>query len=277
MKKKTMLLTVVVVLALTGTLLAQDGGLHGSFDITYQSKYVWRGFDIFGDKSAFQPTLDLDLYGTGFGVSASGHRANSSGFEQSGPGVAGERWDYTLYYQQQLFGDSPWAAFHRVGWVYYNYPETDAADYDLQELHNVLAFPKLLPVKGLVPAYVLVKLWPHSGGSLTGSGAPGRGTSSGWAHIMMLDYGLPVPSFIPSKPEQILKLHAEVVYNDGVHPGGGNADHDWSNAVFGISTDFDMGNNMTFTPGVYHQVTMDKSVNTDKDETWMTASLKYKF
>jgi len=92
----------------------------------------------------------------------------------------------------------------------------------------------------------------------------------------MLDYGLETTCPISNQP-RVWKLHSEVVYNDGVHPGGGNADQDWSNAVFGISTDVDLGSNLTFTPGVYHQVTMDESVNDDKDETWAVLSLKYKF
>ena len=61
--KQRVLLAVVVVLA-AGIVQAQDAGLHGVLDLTYQSKYIWRGFDLFGDKSAIQPSIDLDLYGT---------------------------------------------------------------------------------------------------------------------------------------------------------------------------------------------------------------------
>ncbi len=284
--KKRMLLAVVVMLAAAGFVQAQDGELHGYIDLTYQSKYVWRGIDVFNDKSAFQPTVDLDLYGTGFGVNAQGHMANSG---EAGPPlpdggdlgmVNSERWDITLYYQQRLFGDAPYAINHRLGWVNYTYPELDSRDLDLQELHSIFSFPNLLPVEGLVPTYVLVKLWPNSTNSWLGSpthALAARGTASGWAHIFMLDYGIPMPSMLPSQPEQVLKLHAEAVYNDGVHPAGANVDQDWSNAVFGACTDIDLGNNMTLTPGVYHQVTMDKSINGDKDETWATLGLKYKF
>jgi hypothetical protein len=74
-----------------------------------------------------------------------------------------------------------------------------------------------------------------------------------------------------------LKLHAEAVYNDGVGPGGQNIDQDWSHAFLGIATDFEMGGNFVVTPGVYHQITMDKSVNADKDETWVSLSVKYRF
>jgi len=262
--KKVVLLTAV--LFVTATVAAQEktGELHGVIDLTYQSKYIWRGFDVYNDKSAFQPSIDLDLFGTGFGVSMMGHRANSSGFEDS------ERWDYTLYYQNMLCADQPCATMYRFGWVYYNYPDLRNEWADLQELQMVLAWPKILPVKGLVPAYALVKLWPSSSDSLV------DGAASGFAHIFMLDYGLETTCPITNQP-RVWKLHSEVVYNDGVDPRGIGVDHDWSNAVFGVSTDVDLAKNLTFTPAVYHQVTMDKSVNDDKDETWAALSMKYKF
>jgi hypothetical protein len=124
---------------------------------------------------------------------------------------------------------------------------------------------------------VLVKLWPSESGSLVGSRAPGSGTASGFAHIFMLDYALTVGGILPETPEQVLNLHAEAIYNDGVGPNGANADHDWSNAVFGLSTDFDLADNVALTPGVYHQITFDDSVNDDKDETWLSLGLRCQF
>jgi len=75
MKKEGILLTIVVVLSASGFAYAQDE-IHGSFDLTFQGKYIWRGFDVFEDKSAIQPALNLDLFGSGFGLSITGHRAN---------------------------------------------------------------------------------------------------------------------------------------------------------------------------------------------------------
>jgi hypothetical protein len=267
--KKVVLLIAVILLAAPALAQEKTGDLHGVIDVTYQSKNIWRGFDVYNDKSAIQPSVDLDLYGTGFGVSAMGHRANASGFEN------GERWDYALYYYNSLCADQPCQTNYRVSWVYYNFPDNASADFDLQEINAVLSWPNILPVKGLVPSYAIVKLWPSSSGSMVGSRAH-PGTASGFAHIFMLDYGLETTCPVTNQP-RIWKLHSEVVYNDGVHPGGGDVDHDWSNAVFGISTDVDLGSNFTFTPGVYHQVTMDHSVNPDKDETWAALSVNYKF
>jgi hypothetical protein len=243
---------------------------------------MWRGIDVYGDKSAIQPTVMLDLYGTGFGVSVQGHRANASGFETS------ERWDTTLFYKNALFMDESYAMQYMVGWRYFYFPDAPldgipaglSGDIDLQEIHAVMSFPKILEVEGLVPTYVLVKLWPAESGTFVGSqniAGVTNGTASGFAHIFMLDYGLPIEDLLPDMPEQVLKLHSEIVFNDGVDPRGAGVDHDWSNAVFGVSTDFKLAEDVTFTPGIYHQVTMDTTINDDKDETWFTLGLNYSF
>ncbi|HUU19997.1 MAG TPA: hypothetical protein VMW72_22785 [Sedimentisphaerales bacterium] len=262
--KQIVLFVAIIVMAAAVPVWAQ-GELHGAVDVTYQSKYLWRGIDVYNDKSAIQPSVILDLYGTGFGVSVEGHRANSSGHEST------ERWDYTLFYKNALFADESYATQYMLGWRYFNFPDMSSQIADLQEIHAVLSWPEVLPVEGLVPTYVLVKLWPSEGGSAVG------GNASGFAHIFMLDYGLPLEDLLPNVPEQILRLHGEVVYNDGVDPRGGVVDHDWTNAVFGIATDFELAENVTLTPGVYHQVTMDSSINPDSDETWATVGVKYEF
>ena len=269
MKKQGILLAAVFLFCAMGFAQAQDSELHGSVDLTYQSKYIWRGFDIYGDKSAVQPSLDLDLFGTGFGVNVMGHRANSSGYETA------ERWDYTLYYQNMMFPDQAHALMYRLGWVYYNYPDMSPSDADLQEIHTILSLPKAIP-GGIVPSYALVKLWPNSSRSMVGSKSELGGTASGFAHIFMLDYPLTVGGILPDTPEQVLNLHTELVYNDGVGPGGQDVDSDWSNVVFGVSTGLDLSDELVLTPGVYHQISMDDTVN-NENETWATLSMTYKF
>lgn len=245
--------------------LQLQGGLHGSVGIAYESKYIWRGFDVYNGKSAVHLLGDINLFETGFGISVAGHRANARGFENF------ERWDYTLYYQNGLFAGEPYATNYRVGWVYYNYPDNSSRWWDLQEGQAVLSWPNILPVKGLCPSVVLVKVWPSRSGSIPG------GNASGWAYILMLDYGFTIPGILPEVPEQLIKLHSEAVFNDGIGPGGQNVDHDWSDAVFGVSTDFNLGYNIILTPAVYYQKTMDHSVNPDDNETWASFTLKYTF
>ena len=73
-----------------------------------------------------------------------------------------------------------------------------------------------------------------------------------------------------------------MIYNDGFAPGavggttGAAVDHDWSHMLFGVSTDFEVADNLTFTPALYYQRSMDNSVNT-QDEFWVGLGMKYKF
>ena len=291
--KKCILSGMVLLFAVGGVVHAQEADLHGVFDLTYQSKYLWRGIDVYGDKSAVQPSLTLDLYGTGFGLSAEGHRANSSGFETT------ERWDFTLFYKNAICPEEALATQYMIWWRYFYFPDDPldlgalppgtSGDIDLQEMAAVLAWPNILPVEGLVPAYALVKLWPAESDIFVGSqnlGGAFPGTASGFAHIFMLDYGIPIEGLMPETPEQVLRLHAEAVFNDGVDPRGIGVDHDWTNAVFGIATDFELAENVKLTPGLYYQVTMDESIQSgppgtgqdhDQDETWVTLGMSYSF
>jgi hypothetical protein len=177
--------------------------------------------------------------------------------------------------------------------VYYNYPQQsshskgdspgvsgtlfdpDCGVYDLHELHAVMSFPKVMGIEGLVPSYAIVKLMPVNSGTAVGANSAATGTASGFAHIFMVDYAMPyVCPF--SGVDRNLNWHSEFVYNDGVAPNGANADHDWSNAVFGATTNYDINENMSFKPGLFLQLSFDDSVNT-KDQLWSTFSMTCKF
>jgi hypothetical protein len=280
--KKVVFLAAVLAIASTspaqllkGDMLGLEGDLHGMVGIVWDSMYIWRGFAPFGNKSAVHVLADLNLFETGFGASLAGHRANASGYEND------EQWDYTLYYQAGLFAGEPYATNYRLGFVYYNFPDGAAWRWDLEELHAILSWPNLLPVKGLCPTYVLVRMWPARSNSFVEGWNPGNNVS-GFAHIFMLDYGFTVPGVLPDVPEQLIKLHSELVYNGGIHPKGGPMDHQWTNAVLGVSTDFNLGYNITLTPAIYHQIGMEVYLmgptgEPDKNETWVSVGLKYTF
>ncbi len=285
--KKTILLAVVVLLGASGLAQAQEGELHGVVGITYDTKYVWRGITVFGQKSAIHPFVDLDLMGTGFHLNAIGHRANASGYENN------ERWDYTLYYKGSCYDEETYATRYMLGYTYFNYPDlsahsayksaTDPGSADLQELFAVLSWPSLLGIEGLVPSYCIVKGWPSNSNAIVGANNANGGTYSGFAHVFMLDYALPVTGLTAEIPEQILNFHTEMIFNDGVDPrgNGGYTDSDWTHIMFGVTTDFDLDSDLTFTPGLYYQITMedDKTygVSPDHDITWASVTVSYKF
>ena len=265
--KKGILLTAVILLSTAGFAQAQEE-LSGTIDVTYLSAYMWRGFDRYQGahgEGAIQPSIDLDLYGTGFGLNVLWSRANTSkvkdlSFENE------EEIDLTLSYSSSLYEYETYATDYSVGWVYYEYPDTPSRNADAQEFFASLSWPEICP-EGVIPSYTIIRYWQSE------SGSPAR-ESSGWMHILGLGYDLPVEDLLPDLPEQILHLSLAVVFNEGMYAS--NADHDWSHAVLGVSTDFDIGNDLTLTPGVYYQSSWEESVN-GSDEIWCSLSVSYPF
>ena len=259
--KKVILLTAVILLSATTFAQAQEE-LTGTVDVTYLSQYIWRGFEWYGNQSAIQPSIDLDLYGTGLGLNVLWSRANSSGYESE------EELDLTLSYSNSLYEYETYATNYNVGWMYYYFPdgpwEPGAISCDYQEMFATLSWPEIFP-EGVVPSYTIIKMWASKEGSLARN-------VSGWLHILGLGYDLPIEGLLPDIPEQILSLSAALVYNDGVF----NVDRDWSHAVFGVSTDFDLGNDCTLRPGLYYQSSMENDVN-PSDEFWASVGVSYAF
>ena len=71
MKKGIVLVTAMMLLSMAGTAFALEtdyGELGVDFDATWVSKYIWRGFDLLDDKAAFQPSINFDLFNSGFSV-----------------------------------------------------------------------------------------------------------------------------------------------------------------------------------------------------------------
>jgi len=120
----------------------------------------------------------------------------------------------------------------------------------------------LLP-KGFTPTYIVHYEYPAVRNDIFH-----YSSMEGWVHRFKLDYDIEV-SELPNP----LKFSSEVAYTDGL----GRADHDWSYATFGLSTKFSINENMTFSPGIYQQVSMDKSVCSRKDVTYCILSMKYQF
>jgi hypothetical protein len=97
-----------------------------------------------------------------------------------------------------------------------------------------------------------------------------------------VDYQFAIPGPISAVPEQIIRLHSELIFNDGVDPYPLDpryptlVDHDWSNLVLGAATDIDLGSNIVLTPAINYQITLDKSVH-HGDELWATLGAKWTF
>ncbi len=283
--KKRILLAAVILLSTAGFAQAQEE-LSGTFDVTYLSAYMWRGFDKYPGahgEGAIQPSIDLDLYGTGFGLNVLWSRANTGSVNRGTSFENAEEIDLTLSYSSSCFEYETYATDYTVGWMYYNFPDqprggssVDATSH-WQEFFTSFSWPEICP-EGIVPSYTIIRMWTSESSSFLSRGLSGQtghigGGFGGWFHILGLSYDLPVEDLIPDLPEQILHLSVAMVYNDGVM----GADNDWSHAVLGVSTDFDLGNDVTLTPGLYHQNTFEQTVNPDEDITWVSLSVSCPF
>jgi hypothetical protein len=241
---------------------------------TWESQYIWRGFDIFRDGGAIHVMADLNLFDSGFGVSAVGHQSLSDAFGSL------QRWDGTLYYQNVLWSGEPLATNFRLGYVYYYYPKLNfGLTQDLMEGHVVLSWPNLLPIQGLQPSYAFAYMVPGMKNHWAQIVNPTiDDDSKGMFQILMLDYAFTVPALLSSLDDQVIKLHGELVYNGGLSPLGAKVNSGISDAVIGASTDFafSAARNIVFTPAVYYQFSFEDTVNPE-DEFWFSLSLKYAF
>ena len=274
MSKKCVLVALLMLMPATAFAQPSDVELHGSIGVNYLSEYIWRGFDLYADDDgAIQGTASLDLWGTGFGMNLLYSRSTEGRHEN-------DKWIVpTLFYSNNIAETERWMMVYTIGYTYYNYPDQPkngtarAPNSAMQEVFGAFAFPQLIG-GGLVPSYTIVRMWPSSGDATT------RELVSDWAHIFGLDYSFPICGLLPNQPEQIVKLHAETVFNDGVGPcplgGGQRVDSDWTHALFGATTDFDLSSGWVLTPGLWYQSSWDDSVN-NEDELFAQVNLKYNF
>jgi len=257
MKEKGISSVAVILLMSVALAQAQDNKnneLGVTFDLTYMSKWMSKGSEAYGQQGAIFKTIDLDLYGTGFGVKVTHRNATASGY------VDKQRFDYRPYYKNQLFEGESYATNYDISCGYEHYPGL-ARNKANTTYEWIFAFswPDILP-EGLVPSYIAHYEYP-AGSHYNHS------YITGWVHRFILGYDLNVPE-LPTP----LHLSSEVAYTDGL----GGAAHDWSYATFGVSTKLKITDNLSFVPGLYHQISMDDSV-CERDVTYCELSMKYKF
>ena len=137
MKKLFLLL---LMFHLSFTVIAEDKKPDITLDTTYLSRFIDKGFDCYrNNHSGIQPSLDIDLYNTGFGVNVRWFRANSAGFEND------EKLDYKAYYYNRFFEDEAYALDYKVNWIYHNFTDCHKEAANSQEIEAEFEWPKILP------------------------------------------------------------------------------------------------------------------------------------
>jgi len=252
--KSKILFSIVMLLSLAGLARAEEDKLRATFDLTYMSKWMTKGKEGYGQQGAFFETIDLDLWGTGFGTAVTHQSATAGGY------VDKQRFNYKVYYGNSLFDGEPYKTKYKLDWIYKHYYDRPRKIGNVEAWKLALSWPELLS-KGLEPYSISHYEYP------AGSHYDMTDHWAGWVHRIGLKVNLNVPEL--SKP---LCLSSEVAYTDGLRA----AEHDWSYATFGISTKFKITKNLSFVPRLYHQISMDDSV-CKRNVTYSVLSMKYKF
>ena len=233
----------------------EEKKLGVTLDLTYTSKWLSKGIEAYGSKGGLFKTIDIDFYGTGFGLDVTHRNATSSGF------VDQQRIDYRPYYKGSLFADTKYFTKYNlsVGYESYTGLSRHKANTTYEWIYT-FSWPNLLPY-GLMPYYIAHYEYPASSGDANRKNA-------GWVHRFLI--GRDINAFNLPNP---VNLTTEVAYYDGL----ANRVSDWAYYTAGMSTKFNITNNLAFVPALYHQVTMDDSISKHKDITYTMLSMRYKF
>lgn len=248
----------MILLTVLGRAQAQESQLGVTFDLTYLSKWMSKGAEAYGQQGALFKTINLDFWGSGFGLDVTHRNATGGGY------VDQQRFDYRPYYKSELFEDTPYTINYNFSAGYKHYPGLDRKVANTTwEWIFAFSWPNILP-EGFTPSYIAHYEYAAGEDYTKPNGAD---IPPGWVHRFILGYDLNI-SQIPGP----LHLSSELAYTDGL----GRAAHDWSYATFGISTEFKITNNLSFLPGVYHQISMEDTV-CKRDVTYTGLSMRYKF
>ena len=261
MVRTTIILTLVllsfacVTAAETDAALEAEKQLGVTFDLTYMSKWLSKGAEAYGSRGGLFETVDVDFYGSGFGVKVTHRSATASGYVNS------SRFDYRPYYKNKLFTDSKYVMNYDISVGYEHYYKISPANANTTwEWIFAFSWPKLIGY-GFTPKYIAHYEYPAKSNRNFRNRA-------GWAHRFIMGYDMKINQL--PKP---LNLSAELTYNDGL----GGVPSDWSYFTLGMGTAFSITENLSFHPGLYHQVTLDRSICKHKDVTYCRLSMRYKF
>lgn len=197
---RTLCFTLIALLSVVPTVNAvnfTDTEIGVTADVTFVSRYIWRGFNLFGSSPAWQPSVDIDL-GGGFGANIWASYAHNAGH------VDATEYDYTLYYGQTAFEGEVFKTDYVIGWRYFDYIDTASENADMQELFLEMQMPQLIG-GGLVPKINYYYLWKaRSGGPTSIQGGS------------MVDVGIDYGFTLNELPEVPLTFSWNLGYNDGV-------------------------------------------------------------
>ena len=117
MSKVRILLIAIILLSTIRPAKAEEKKLAVTLDFTYMSKWMTKGREGYGQQGGIFETIDIDLWGTGFGTAVTHQQATASGY------VNKERLNYNVYYGSSLFNNQALKTNYKISWFYKQYPD----------------------------------------------------------------------------------------------------------------------------------------------------------
>ncbi len=127
----------VVAALMVSVVNAQPVKVTGA-SVDYTSRYVWRGQNLFGSHGAWQPSVDMALFGdSGLGLNVWGSFPMGSGSEDA------TELDYTLSWGTTV-GEGATQVDLGANFIYYDFPKANST-WDVWEVGVSADMPNLLP------------------------------------------------------------------------------------------------------------------------------------
>ena len=240
---KKMLLMTMIVMGLSFAMVAEAADV--TVDATFATKHLWHGIDMYDDVAALSAAINIDL-NDGFyaGVKYTMPGSGGNAYDAYSRSDA-TQWDYWVGYKNQAMVGEMLQADYDLSYTYYDWGTirrnslklASGADLDVQELALDIKFPNLCPMGMFVPRYNIAYMFKPGGGDGNVIG----GDNTGFIHTVGAGYDFVVA-------DMPMKAGLDFVYDDAAITGK----HDWTRAVLGLSTEFNVGNGK-LVPGVYYQ------------------------
>lgn len=272
-------LLIICMLGMVGGAFAQDcywlGDIKTTLDMSFFTKYMFYGTDVYDDRPAFQPSIRMDYGCTGLSTTVWYSTPTTSGDGALGIGsTALSEFDYAVNYENSFWEGCQNQVDYNLGYRFrdfYNWNHTNAQRKSLNinfyEVTMDFEMPNVWGC-GLVPHYMATYIAPYK----TDNGL--NDDMSGWLHTVGLKYNTSICCPFRNV-EQPLLFSVDAVYNDGAIYGALDQSHDWQYVTFGLQAPIAMGCG-TLTPSVYYQMNLDSftsDLNNDTEEVY--AGLTY--
>jgi hypothetical protein len=289
--------------------IASAEDINASVETTFMSKYMWHGFEWYGNKTGTNVDFKVNLGESGFYFGSEYMTPNGSGnvnvnsfdnypYDSRFDGSLVDRAKFIYYagYKFNLFEVETFNTALDFTYKYHDYYRISSETLDQQEFNLLAEWPDLIG-GGFVPYYQATYLSDGDGERGLYDSVPdtmppfasvyGEDQNAhikGWLHKIGIAYDMPLN--IPELGMYDLRLMVDTVYNDGAWESGkasrnmGGASmgggSEWTHVTYGAETGMDLGfGNIGL--GVYYQHAMADDYTNLNNTFYSTISYKMEF